>query len=249
MITCANCHTPNEPDAQYCDDCGAAIAKVGEAAPPQHTGATQANRISLKDESRDAHTGGRTMPFVLVSSSPSSGSMPSNNASLATAMAPQTEMVSPADDNGTMAGNASNSSAGANLEPATMNNANANNANVERHPAASNAPHAKLVIERGRSAGKGFLINEPEAHIGRWDADGGIFPDVDLDSDDPEAKVSRRHARIILRADGYYIEDLGSTNGTFVNRGRRLLPGALQPLRDGDEIIVGKTFLRLQIIK
>ena len=248
MSTCANCHTPNEPDAQYCDDCGAVITRVGEAVPTQITG-TPANRISLIDESRDSHTGGRTMPFVLVSSS-SSGSMPSNAASLATAIAPQPEIVPPADDNGTSV-SLPNSSAGANLEPVNMNNANVNNANaiVERHPAASNSPHAKLVIERGRSAGKGFLINEAEAHIGRWDADGGIFPDVDLDSDDPEAKVSRRHARIVLRADGYYIEDLGSTNGTFVNRGRRLLPGALQPLRDGDEIIVGKTFLRLQIIK
>ncbi|HEX8335535.1 MAG TPA: hypothetical protein VF621_02325, partial [Pyrinomonadaceae bacterium] len=56
------------------------------------------------------------------------------------------------------------------------------------------APHAKLVIHRGRSVGKEFPMCEDESHIGRWDADGGIFPDVDLDSDDPEAKVSRRHA-------------------------------------------------------
>lgn len=110
------------------------------------------------------------------------------------------------------------------------------------------SPHAKLVIQRGESAGKSFLMREDEAYIGRWDADGGIFPDVDLDADDPEAKVSRRHARVIRRADGYFVEDLGSTNGTFVNRGRRLLPGSLQPLSDGDEIIVGKTFLRLYII-
>jgi pSer/pThr/pTyr-binding forkhead associated (FHA) protein len=122
-------------------------------------------------------------------------------------------------------------------------------ANFDSQASSLKSAHARLVIERGRSAGKGFAISETEVHIGRWDADGGIFPDVDLDSDDPEAKVSRRHARILRRADGYYIEDLGSTNGTFVNRGRRLLPGALQPLRDGDEIIVGKTFLRLNIIK
>src|SRR5688572_1178035 len=56
--------------------------------------------------------------------------------------------------------------------------------------------HARLVIERGRSSGKQFMLSEVEAQIGRWDADGGIFPDVDLDTDDPEAKVSRRHARI-----------------------------------------------------
>ena len=117
---------------------------------------------------------------------------------------------------------------------------------ARRDPGA--APHAKLVIHRGRSVGKEFPMCEDESHIGRWDADGGIFPDVDLDSDDPEAKVSRRHARITRRAGQYYIEELGSTNGTFVNRGRRLLPGDRQPLRDGDEVIVGKTFLKFHVL-
>ena len=109
--------------------------------------------------------------------------------------------------------------------------------------------HAALTINRGRSAGKEFPVHEDEAYIGRWDADSGIFPDVDLDSDDPEAKVSRRHARITRRGEQYFIEDLGSTNGTFVNRGRRLLPGDRQPLGDGDEIIIGKTFLRFRVVK
>jgi len=110
-------------------------------------------------------------------------------------------------------------------------------------------PHARLVIERGRAAGKQFVLGDAESQIGRWDADGGVFPDIDLDSDDPEAKVSRRHARITLIDGQYLLEDLGSTNGTFVNRGRRLPPGHRQPLRDGDEIIVGKTFLRFHIVK
>ena len=72
---------------------------------------------------------------------------------------------------------------------------------------------------------------------------------VQQDSDDPEAKVSRRHARISIRDGNYLIEDLGSTNGTFVNRGRRLAPGDRCPLKDGDEIIVGKTFLRFRVAK
>ena len=109
--------------------------------------------------------------------------------------------------------------------------------------------NATLTIERGKSAGKQFPIGPAGSDIGRWDADGGVFPDVDLDSDDPEAKVSRRHARISCENAQYVIEDLGSTNGTFVNRGRRLKPGERQPLNDGDEIIVGKTFLRFHLAK
>ena len=107
--------------------------------------------------------------------------------------------------------------------------------------------HARLTIERGGSADTDFPLSSEESYIGRWDADNGIFPDVDLDAHDPDAKVSRRHARIIFRNSAYMIEDLGSTNGTFVNRGRRLLPGSPQVLNEGDEIIVGKTFLRFHI--
>ena len=129
---------------------------------------------------------------------------------------------------------ASNSGAGLNFSPSV---------------GGSNKPHAWLELERGRAVGKKFMLSNGESYIGRWDADGGIFPDVDLDADDPEAKVSRRHARIVLQDGEYFLEDQGSTNGTFVNRGRRLEPGQRHPLRDGDEIIVGKTFLRFHVTK
>ncbi|HEY8561554.1 MAG TPA: FHA domain-containing protein [Pyrinomonadaceae bacterium] len=107
--------------------------------------------------------------------------------------------------------------------------------------------HSTLTIERGTSVGKQFTLTAEESYIGRWDADNGIFPDIDLDAHDPEAKVSRRHARIIYQHGKYSIEDLGSTNGTYINRGRRLIPGSPNALNDGDEIIVGKTFLRFKI--
>lgn len=109
--------------------------------------------------------------------------------------------------------------------------------------------HSKLLIERGNAVATEFPLTTEESNIGRWDADNGIFPDVDLDAYDPDSKVSRKHARILHREGTYFIEDLGSTNGTFVNRGRRLLPGTPQVLTEGDEIIVGKTFLRFQIVK
>lgn len=115
-------------------------------------------------------------------------------------------------------------------------------------PGTGSAMNAVLVIERGDGPGTEFRITGTESIIGRWDADNGVFPDVDLDSHDPEAKVSRRHARIRLQDGNYMIEDLGSTNGTYVNRGRRLLPGMAQVINSGDEVIVGKTFLRFKIV-
>ena len=53
----------------------------------------------------------------------------------------------------------------------------------------------------------------------------------------PNHTVSRRHARIRRRAEGYFIEDLHSFNGTFV-LGERLQPGVWHPLRDGDELAI-----------
>ena len=43
------------------------------------------------------------------------------------------------------------------------------------------------------------------------------------------------------------VEDIGSLNGTYVNRQPRLLPGNPVELKSGDEIIIGKTFLKLVV--
>jgi HD-GYP domain-containing protein (c-di-GMP phosphodiesterase class II) len=53
----------------------------------------------------------------------------------------------------------------------------------------------------------------------------------------PEHTVSRRHARVRRRGDTYFVEDLHSFNGTYV-QGERLQPGIWQPLHDGDEFSV-----------
>ncbi len=62
----------------------------------------------------------------------------------------------------------------------------------------------------------------------------GRTPDAGVFLDD--VTVSRNHALIVRRHDGLYIDDLGSLNGTYVNR-RRI---ESHKLDDGDEIQVGK---------
>jgi pSer/pThr/pTyr-binding forkhead associated (FHA) protein len=55
--------------------------------------------------------------------------------------------------------------------------------------------------------------------------------------------VSNVHARIFAKDGAYWLEDLGSTNGTYVNRGKVSVPVAIGP---GDEVRVGKATLELR---
>ncbi len=109
------------------------------------------------------------------------------------------------------------------------------------------ATQVKLTISRGDTKGKEFMLQNGENLVGRWDPDYGSFPELDLESHDPEAKVSRKHAVLRLDSSVITLEDLGSLNGTFVNRSPRLEKGKLVELKHGDEVIVGKTFLTLSI--
>ena len=84
-----------------------------------------------------------------------------------------------------------------------------------------------------------------EVNIGRLDPASASFPDVDLTSDGGLGKgISRRHAKITRRGNEVFIEDLGSINGTFLNR-ERLKPYLPQTLRSGDELQLGKLVLRI----
>jgi pSer/pThr/pTyr-binding forkhead associated (FHA) protein len=87
---------------------------------------------------------------------------------------------------------------------------------------------AALVIRSGGGrAGESFTVTEDRISIGR-------SPDASVFLDD--VTVSRNHALLVRRKDGFYIDDLGSLNGTYVNR-RRI---ESHKLADGDEIQVGK---------
>ena len=55
--------------------------------------------------------------------------------------------------------------------------------------------------------------------------------------------VSNVHARVYLRDGSYWLEDLGSTNGTYMNRSRVSTPTQIGP---GDDIRIGKATLELR---
>ena len=114
--------------------------------------------------------------------------------------------------------------------------------------AAAGAPFkAKLSVVRGGRKGQEFPLEDGNNLVGRWDPETGSFPEVDLDADDPEAKISRKHALIRIDGGKITIEDIGSLNGTYVNRQPRLSPGSPAEIKSGDEVIIGKTFLKLVV--
>ena len=87
--------------------------------------------------------------------------------------------------------------------------------------------HALLVVQRGPSAGSRFLLDTDVVGAGR-------HPDSEIFLDD--VTVSRRHAEFRRTGAGYTVGDVGSLNGTYVNRDRI----DSVELNDGDEVQIGK---------
>ncbi len=84
-----------------------------------------------------------------------------------------------------------------------------------------------LIVRRGPNAGSKFFLDADSTQIGR-------HPDSDIFLDD--ITVSRRHAEIRRDGTGFSLHDVGSLNGTYVNRER--VEGT--DLHTGDEIQIGK---------
>jgi pSer/pThr/pTyr-binding forkhead associated (FHA) protein len=94
---------------------------------------------------------------------------------------------------------------------------------VEGLPAGS----ALLVVKRGPNAGSRFLLDQATTSAGR-------HPDSDIFLDD--VTVSRRHAEFRLETGEFQVVDVGSLNGTYVNRE----PVDSAVLANGDEVQIGK---------
>jgi pSer/pThr/pTyr-binding forkhead associated (FHA) protein len=84
-----------------------------------------------------------------------------------------------------------------------------------------------LVVRSGPNAGSKFALDKDVVTAGR-------HPDSDIFLDD--ITVSRRHVEVLRQPGGYVVRDVGSLNGTYVNR-KRVEEG---PLGNGDELQVGK---------
>lgn len=100
-----------------------------------------------------------------------------------------------------------------------------------------------IVIADGTTfdlAGKGEVV------VGRADPSSQSFPDIDLTPyGGEEGGVSRVHLRIRVQNDRFVVEDQKSSNFTYLNK-QRLEPFSPAPLKSGDELRLGRIFLRFE---
>jgi len=131
------------------------------------------------------------------------------------------EAPSPGDATSTITFGGPAKDSGHTAEESSLNEADA--AAVDALPAGS----ALLVVQRGPSAGSRFLLDTDLVSAGR-------HPDSEIFLDD--VTVSRRHAEFRRGTEGFKVADVGSLNGTYVNRDRI----DEVELQGGDEVQIGK---------
>ncbi len=227
MIRCTECNEENMDGLEYCDSCGAKLEVIAtesaeaSAAPDSEAVEEAPAEVEARVET-SAEAVAEEPAAEAVETSEETVEAVSDSDAQATGEAP-TETPAPEEVPGDDAPDEGPGSEGA-------------------------AGSATLTITRGGTVGKVFELQAGDNLVGRWDPDSGSFPEVDMENDDQEARISRKHA-LIKFGDELTIEDIGSLNGTFVNRGQRLEPGSPATLKDGDEIIVGKTFFKVSRVQ
>ncbi|MFN2245300.1 MAG: zinc-ribbon domain-containing protein [Anaerolineae bacterium] len=209
-LTCPACGEPVSADEAFCASCGASLALA--PIPPEPVPEVEPE------------------PAAAVEAEPVAAEAPAPPA-------PAGPPTCPACGTEVEAGDAFCSTCGYALQalPAPVKPAEAPAAPPVAAPVA--AGPRLVIVDSGAEIP---LPAEAEILVGREDPVSGIYPQVDLTPHGgEEGGVSRQHARIIVEGGSYFVEDLDSTNFTFVNK-QKLAPKTRQPVADGDEIRFGR---------
>jgi hypothetical protein len=218
MIKCSECGYENMDGLDYCDGCGAKLAAAAGSSAAATPAAAPATETKTETPPEP------TAESIDGKATPSLAADAKPDGETPTSEMPKSEAPT------------------GEIKPETAPESAPSTA------AATGAPFkAKLSVVRGGRKGQEFPLEDGNNLVGRWDPETGSFPEVDLDADDPEAKISRKHALIRIDGGKITIEDIGSLNGTYVNRQPRLSPGSPAEIKSGDEVIIGKTFLKLVV--
>jgi hypothetical protein len=246
MITCPQCQSQQPDGASFCDKCGASLA--GATAVPQGLGAVPGvpaggaavcpacgapvtpgeafcdscgAALSQTPVAAPPQVAPPVAPPVMPTAAPAVGA-PAVCPICGSALAPGSAFCD-------MCGNPV-AAAGPQVPPQPI---------PQQVPPQMPLVQPRFVIE-GTNATLPFPPGKTEIIVGREDPVSNIFPEVDLtDHGGDEGGVSRQHAKITILGAQCFIEDLNSTNFTYVNK-QKLTPGQRQALTNGAEVRFGR---------
>jgi hypothetical protein len=270
MIKCPVCHFDNEEGALFCDHCKSDLATAGGTVWPStndspafpETEAANPHPVEAPESAMPvAAVAEVAMPLsaVAVAEAAINEAVPiaQVDAGLAAAAEVPIAVAVPLPETGalTLAPEgltAASTGPAAPTAPDTTSPLAAAQPETATPPAAGEPPgrlprEAKpgLVVLRGQRINVEYPLYEGDNYLGRADEKA---VDIDLEDQEPSDRIwsSRQHALITLEGGLLTIEDLNSTNGTFVNR-LRVHPGQKRPLQVNDVIQIGTVQLKVKI--
>jgi hypothetical protein len=240
---CTSCGFENVPGTLFCEECGHGLTLAAQGRRYMTGAVSDTPRPAGAYAPEVAAVRGRAAAGVLdVDAAPVEATAP---ADLGAAEPARTARSAPLRA-GTREPLSSGPLRASTREPLSIPHPRATGPMEDQEPAplrtATGLPY--LITESGRRVD---VPMQEVIIVGREDMRSGIRPDVDLTLDGASAAgVSRRHCRILRYVDGWYLEDLMSTNFTVLN-GKALAAHTPVRLQDGDDLRLGKLRLKFHV--
>lgn len=243
MVACPNCSTPVQADASFCGQCGSDLRAVTSSSGSTEVSAAsesslQTQNFLVENESTSPSAGSEV--GAIVSGEFNAGGISASDFDLPDLITPD-PLLTPepiGNDSPEEVSQSAAASQPAGTLPDTESSA-APEAAAARPPIATT--QLQTISTRLRQVQTDTLIEIPRqlsvVRIGK--PNDQTPPDIDVSGFPDSEVVSRVHANLRVEGDVYYLEDIGSSNGTYVN-GLPLAVGNRHRLRLGDRIAFGK---------
>ncbi|MGB3299691.1 MAG: FHA domain-containing protein [Phormidesmis sp.] len=257
MMMCPSCHTPIQADASFCGQCGSDLRDVSgdlleekETSEVEATAAVPESALKTQNFLAENELAASTGSYIVssevgkVEQDPASSSESTPDLDVPELVMPDPLLIpEPLEPEGGGSAEVSPSNPSAS-NPFASNPSVSPVANPPVNPAPPVAPVAtqlQSLSARLRQVQTNTVIEIPRGlslvRIGKPNEQ--TPPDIDVSGFPDSEVVSRVHANLRVEGDVYYVEDVGSSNGTYVN-GLPLAVGNRHRLRPGDRIALGK---------
>lgn len=244
-MKCSVCGSDNLEGSAYCEDCGSRLVMT-PATPVMAAPAPVAPTPVAPAPVAPAPVAPAPVPVMDAPASEAAvaGPAPALYAAPASVEMPAAAIVCSACGASNGLGSLFCEDCGARLKD---ENAAPTPAPVQAAPAVAPAPvmvaRPRLVVN---GSAKEYELDREVMLLGRNSPADGIFPEIDLTEVDTGSYISRRHGRLTRQDAAFVYEDMGSSNGSFLN-GNKLVPKVQVEMHDGDTLRLGRTEMCFRI--